>query len=226
MAHINNGSGCPKCGKTAKVKRVGKSDRSIIRSSGRRKCSYCERYFKLDKFNKNNHAQDGLSSVCKKCEAIIRAKYRSANIEKIRNRDNAKGKDKWAKFKEVHKEEFEQRAIARAILSEKKRIMRRIGRSMRACIKSHLITKSSGGRLIRLLGCTIEYFMFYIESMFIENMTWDNYGYYGWHLDHIIPCSMFDMTNEEEVNKCFHYSNYQPLWRFDNQSKGGRRIGR
>ena len=53
-------------------------------------------------------------------------------------------------------------------------------------------------------------------------MKWDNHGLYGWHIDHIQPCNSFDLSNEEEQKKCFHYSNMQPLWAFDNLSKGAK----
>jgi len=226
MAHINNGSGCPKCGKTAKVKRVGKSKRSIIRVDGKRRCSYCGHDFPLDKFNKNCGVSDGLSSSCRDCERIITTKYRDANREKIRKRDNAHKKVKWQEFKELHKDEIEQKKKERELVSQEKRVLAKIARSIRARIRDNIKRKSNGGRSTGLLGCDIIFFRDYIESLFELNMSWDNYGYYGWHLDHVIPCVMFDMTNEEDVKKCFHYTNYQPLWRRDNQSKGGRRIGK
>lgn len=73
-----------------------------------------------------------------------------------------------------------------------------------------------------LLGCEIDYFIKHIESKFDKNMNWDNYGTKGWHLDHIKPCVSFDLTNPEEQKKCFHYSNFQPLWAEDNYKKGCR----
>jgi hypothetical protein len=53
-------------------------------------------------------------------------------------------------------------------------------------------------------------------------MTWDNYGKYGWHLDHIKPCSSFNLKDPEQQLQCFHWSNQQPLWAKDNLSKGAK----
>jgi len=51
-------------------------------------------------------------------------------------------------------------------------------------------------------------------------MTWENHG--SWHVDHIRSCCSFDLTQEEEQKKCFHYTNLQPLWARDNLSKEGK----
>jgi hypothetical protein len=60
----------------------------------------------------------------------------------------------------------------------------------------------------------------HIETQFKENMTWDNYGIYGWHIDHIVPlCSA---NNETELLKLFHYTNLQPLWCDENLRKNGK----
>lgn len=54
--------------------------------------------------------------------------------------------------------------------------------------------------------------------MFTNGMTWDNYG--QWHVDHIRPCALYDLTKEDQQMACFHYTNLQPLWAKDNMSKG------
>ena len=43
-------------------------------------------------------------------------------------------------------------------------------------------------------------------------MSWDNHGDI-WEIDHILPCSSFDLTKLEEQQKCFHFSNHQPLFK-------------
>ena len=51
-------------------------------------------------------------------------------------------------------------------------------------------------------------------------MNWDVYMKGGIHIDHIIPCKNFDLTDPNQQKKCFHYSNLQPLWGLDNLKKG------
>ena len=47
-------------------------------------------------------------------------------------------------------------------------------------------------------------------------------GFRGWHIDHIKPCASFDLTDPKQQQQCFHYSNLQPLWWYDNLSKGDK----
>lgn len=63
---------------------------------------------------------------------------------------------------------------------------------------------------IKFLGCSIDHFKEYLESLFTKKMTWENYGTY-WHIDHIMPCASFDLTDEAHQKRCFHYTNMQPL---------------
>ena len=58
----------------------------------------------------------------------------------------------------------------------------------------------------------------HLESMFTDGMTWGNHG--EWHIDHIIPVSKFSKETKPSVVNSL--SNLQPLWAFDNLSKGDR----
>ncbi len=73
---------------------------------------------------------------------------------------------------------------------------------------------------MELCGIDSEGLKKHLESKFSPGMSWENYGRKGWHIDHIIPCARFDVTKIDELRACFHYTNLQPLWAFDNLSKG------
>ncbi len=74
---------------------------------------------------------------------------------------------------------------------------------------------------LQLLGCSVPSFRIYIESKFEEGMTWENYGngMDKWNFDHIMPLAIFDLTKIEHQKRCFHFSNYQPMWQPDNIRK-------
>jgi len=71
-----------------------------------------------------------------------------------------------------------------------------------------------------LIGCDVDYLMYYLQERFTKGMSWDNYG--DWHIDHIKPCAKFNLSKPEEQQKCFHYSNLQPLWAIDNHKKSDK----
>jgi len=74
-------------------------------------------------------------------------------------------------------------------------------------------------KTVKLIGCSIEKLEQHLQKQFKVGMTWDNYGFYGWHVDHILPCASFDLSKKSEQLKCFNYKNLQPLWAEENWSK-------
>jgi hypothetical protein len=81
--------------------------------------------------------------------------------------------------------------------------------------------KSSGIRkktkTTQMLGCSYQQLKLHIEQLFKIGMSWHNYGYYGWHIDHIIPLD--SAKNENDLIKLCHYTNLQPLWANENIKK-------
>jgi len=65
-----------------------------------------------------------------------------------------------------------------------------------------------------ILGCDWNTLKEHLESLFDDNMSWDNQGKY-WDIDHIIPVS--SAKTEEEIIKLNHYTNLQPLESYYNR---------
>jgi hypothetical protein len=105
-----------------------------------------------------------------------------------------------------------------------KAIQGRIANALRgrivAAFKSQGLKKAT--RTFALLGCDKYKLKSHLESLFLPGMSWDNWSYWGWHIDHIIPCAAFDLKKPEEQRRGFHYTNLQPMWRADNQRKSAR----
>jgi len=72
---------------------------------------------------------------------------------------------------------------------------------------------------LKLIGCSVDQLKRHLEAQFVDGMSWENYGFKGWHVDHIKPCASFDLRDSFQQAECFHYSNLQPLWAEDNFSK-------
>lgn len=146
-----------------------------------------------------------------------RKEYVSQNKEKIKKYQSEYGeahKEKLKKFYKIYytnnKEEIFNRQKEYLRNNNNARIKSNIRTRLSMILRSKGIKKSVS--TMKLLDCSIEFFIEYIEKKFTKNMNWENYGKYGWHIDHIKPCSSFNLENEEEQKKCFHYTNLQPLW--------------
>ena len=75
----------------------------------------------------------------------------------------------------------------------------------------------------KYIGMNPESLMDYLESLFTEGMTRDNYG--KWHVDHIRPLASYDFTGpdrEDQLYKAWNYTNLQPLWAKDNMEKSDK----
>lgn len=61
----------------------------------------------------------------------------------------------------------------------------------------------------------------HLESQFTSEMNWDNYGKYGWHIDHIIPqCQLpYTKVTDKNFKICWSLANLRPLWYTDNLSR-------
>lgn len=93
------------------------------------------------------------------------------------------------------------------------RLMHRLRERVRVALK----TKSKSASTTTLLGCTAAECVRWIESQMTSDMCWENI-----HVDHMMPVASFDLRIESEQQKCFHYTNLQPLTKIENLQKSAK----
>jgi hypothetical protein len=168
-------------------------------------CSICFLNKAITDFNKNKYKKDGHRPECKVCQSKKGGKYRSNNVNKLKQYrlDN---KIKINQYKKNKKETD---------------INYKITCNLRTRLWGAIKNNYKSGSAVNDLGCTIEYFKTYIESNFEKGMSWDNWGRDTWHLDHVKPLSSFNLSNRKEFLIAVNYKNIKPMWFKDNLSKGG-----
>lgn len=170
----------------------------IVDKNIKKTCTKCKEEKTLDKFHLAKN-KGSIRSCCKKCSSNDRKLYYQLN--------------KKAVIKQTTQYQNNKRKT-----DPKFKLEKNLRSRLYSALKKQNAKKSN--RTLKLTSCTIFFLMGYIESKFKEGMAWENYG--TWHIDHIYPCSKFDLTKDSEQRKCFHYSNLQPLWASENLSKGDK----
>ena len=146
---------------------------------------------------------------------------RLKKYRKYHNRYNRKYRktDKFRAYRRKWAREWNRKNSKRIYQQRRKRPYEKLASVIRARIYDVLKNGYKSDRTEKLIGITIKELKIYIEKQFKFGMTWNNYGFYGWHIDHKIPLSSFDLTKAEEQKKAFHYTNLQPLWARENLLK-------
>lgn len=176
--------------------------------TGLKVCSTCKKELPLSMFRKRASSSDGLMYQCKDCKNKIDDSYRRSERGKIA----------------AEKDRKRRRILGIENEYEKRRRKSDLNFNLRCRLRSRLHTALKGvyksEHTFDLLGCSIEYLRDYLEKQFEPGMSWDNIG--EWHIDHIIPCSYFDLTDPIQQRICFNFRNLQPLWAKDNQTKSNK----
>jgi len=178
-------------------------------------CTGCKELKPLSDYYGDKRRSDGKRSKCKSCHI---------------KRTNKWQKDNWSKLKIYHKKRSEEKKEhIRSVQREYERRQRadntewRIKKNLRCRLYYALKSNQKKGSAVKDLGCSVDFLKEHLSSMFKEGMSWDNYG--EWHIDHIKPLSLFDLTRKKELKKACHYTNLQPLWAEDNIKKSNNYDG-
>lgn len=192
-----------------------------------KKCSKCKSILHLSNFSIQKSAICGYRSTCKKCRAILEADY---NKIWIKNNKESKAKiDKTYREKNIEKIKLYKKSDKYKqikALSDKKyyeKIKKDPKKLLNAKVKSAMSTSIKflkNNHYFEILGYNVEDLKNRLENTFLIGMSWNNYGINGWHIDHIKPLVLFDLTKESEFIKSWELSNLQALWASENCSKG------
>lgn len=206
-----------------------------------KKCAVCGEAKPLDEYHKMSKSKDGRQSRCKECHKKGQKKWAGNNREKLREKskeryENIKNTDRYRehskKYYQYNKETILERNRKNYIKNKRRYSDRRnawarekrktdVNYRLKCILRTRLLRAVTQNHkqssMIDLLGCTIDELKTHLENQFTEGMTWDNQG--EWHIDHIKPCASFNLALLSEQQKCFHYSNLQPLWAKDNLEK-------
>jgi hypothetical protein len=163
------------------------------------KCFNCNKDLNFEEQKRNIR----FGKYCKDCLAIKKREYKK-EYKKL-------NPEKTSSQKMKYKRERMKRDITFKILHR-----------LRTRILLVLHGKKKVESSLNLLGCSAEHLKKHLEEQFKDDMSWENYGIKGWHIDHIKPCASFDLSIIEEQKECFHYTNLQPLWWHENLSKSDK----
>jgi len=201
-------SRCKVCRKIESKKHYQKTKEKVKKIIKSKTCSGCSIKKNISFFHKQNGTKDGYRSSCKECRSInFKNTYKTDEGFSDSHKERTKywriqNKDKYNNYFKERYKKIPHEYAWRGMLSS---VLKRIG------------TKKEKSTL-DILGYSAEELKKHIEYLFLENMSWDNWG--KWHIDHIIPISSFDKdVNPNIVNAL---TNLQPLWAADNIIKSNK----
>jgi len=107
-------------------------------------------------------------------------------------------------------------------LRRKTDIQFKLACALRSRLRFAIKNGAKVGSAVRDLGCTIDELKIWIEKKFQPGMNWDNWANHGWHIDHKLALTNFDLTNREQLLIACHYTNLQPMWWLENIRKSNK----
>jgi len=228
-----------------KINKVG----HIEVKDGHKICAKCRRELPstVYYFTKSTNIKSGVGSYCKECLGYTFGIHHNVNIKQPTDgsfictkclthyptikghfhRDSSKKSGYRTICKNCYKERANLTMDSRREYKreyEKNRKKTDVHYKIRAVLTGRIRDAVKNGKkcanTMKLVGCSLDYYKFWIESQFKDGMNWDEFMKGNIHIDHIKECQEFDLSDPDQQRICFHYTNTQPMWKIDNIKKG------
>ncbi len=191
-----------------------------------------ERQYRKEYYKKNKERIEKVNKAWFKKNEEKMKEYKKKWGRENKERKSRMDKERY----QIHKELYKQKAKKQRETENPEKVKERrkkwysktiksnIQFKIQARLRSRLYQALKGnyknGSAVSAIGCTIEELKIHLENQFEEGMTWENWKFYGWHMDHIKPLCSFDLTDPVQFKQAWHYTNLQPLWWKENLKKG------
>lgn len=192
-------------------------------------CKLCQKHYREKNKEQIREYQKKYKQANKEKLFLQQTNYRKNNKQKIIERNKKyrlnnkeKIKLKYQQWSNKNREYIRIYKNQQYHNKHKHNIQNRLRSSLRSRIRLAIGKGKKCAKTMDLIGCSLSHLRKHIEKQFVDGMSWNNYGFYGWHIDHILPCSNFDLTDPLQQKQCFHYTNLQPLWAKDNLKKSNK----
>ena len=164
----------------------------------------------------------GRKTLCKVCANQYAKEYREKNKDIIL----IKQKQWYENYGREWKKHYDASRIESTNLRDRNRYHTDPSFRIKKILRTRFYKTIKSGKcsysMLTYLGTSVEEFRKWIEYQIQgTHFTWENYGTM-WDIDHVTPCSSFDLTLEEERFKCYNWSNMRPLSKHDNYVKSNK----
>lgn len=197
----------------APIKAAAKA-KKVIERNEKVQAKQLEKQKRIDNWN-------AIKNTCRKCGANkpeeFKVEKKGSIVRLCRKCRNAEAKASRERNPETAKA-TRKRSYETIRKNPTKLIKTRIRQRIQQAIRNIGVGVAVRSGKFRYLGCTGEEAACYLQQQFKGCMSWDNYGT-AWHIDHVFPLASYDLSQEEERAKAFHYTNLQPLWARSNMKK-------
>lgn len=172
-----------------------------------KKCYWCKIEKPSTGFYENKKTSSGLQGRCKDCYGFYTKNWIKENYEKHRKYQREYQRE----WREVNRNKMRKYNLDYYRNNLAFDIKHRINDTIGSGIWRALKETKRGRKWEKILGYNLNDLMKHLESKFEPWMSWENYG--EWHIDHIIPKSLFKYEKESDsgFKECWSLKNLQPL---------------